>query len=406
MVYVLDLGTSKVACLAAKADADGNVHFMGFAEEPCKGLSRGVVTDLDAAAEAVQLAVRRVRTMADEEPGPLTVNINGSHLDGTNAQGFVPIYPKSRPITREDVLHVINHSRQLLPSPDREQIQALPREFRLDGQKGIQKPVGMNGGRLEVVTHIVTAQTTHIQNIDKAVGMAGFKVKELIASPLASAAGVATDQELDLGCAVIDIGAGTTSVAVFVGGAIAFTSVIPVGSAAISSDLSKLLKTTPDEAESLKLRFGGALAAMAAPEETVEVLQLGQTQSRHLARKVLCEIIESRVREVAMLVRQQIEKSGLIASLPSGLILTGGGSQLPGITRLFESVIKHMNVRTAQPEAPGQFEKQLADPRLAVAVGLAKNSLEMDEEDISPASGMEHLRVKIRTLKALFSSKI
>lgn len=392
--------------MAAKPNDEGGFSVEGVAEGPCKGLQRGVVCDLDEAARSVDDVVRKLRGIVGEVGSSFVVNVNGSHLEGQNAQGFVPIYPRTRQITREDVLHVINHSRQLMPSPEREQVLAIPREFRVDGQKGVSKPIGMSGGRLEVVTHIVTAQTTHLQNIEKVLQMTGNKVEQIVAQPIASGLGVATQQEMDLGCAVVDIGGGTTSVAVFANGAIAYSSVIPVGSQAVTSDLSKLLKTAPEEAERLKVEHGSAMSARVADDETVEVVQLGQTGPRHLQRRVLCEIIESRVKEIALLVKQQIEKSGLNGVLPGGVILTGGGCQLPDTVALFEQVLKHMAGRIGVPQVGGALAKQVARPTMAAVAGLAAYVLASEDEEIAPASGIESWKVKIRTLKALFSNRI
>ncbi len=406
MIYTLDIGSSKVCCVAAEAGPEGEVLIAAIAESPCKGVTKGIVSDLDLTSEAIGAAVRGARTKTGQQVDKLFVSVSGAHLEGRNAQGYVPIVPKSRPISREDVLSVINHSRQMIETTDREQLQAIPREFRVDGQRGIGKPIGLNGSRLEVVTHIISGQTAHLQNIDRAVTMAGFKVTELVSGPLASGLGVANEDDAGHGVAVVDLGAQTTSVAIFVDGAIAHSAVIPLGGAHVTADLHKLLKTSPEEAERLKKQHGGALSNRVPTGDSIEVLQLGQTKHRFMERRVLCEIIECRMKEIAALVQAEIDKGGYQGLLPAGILLTGGGSQLGDVPALFESVMKHVKVRTAPARAFGPAMLEACRPEAAVAVGLANFALEPDDEEFAPASGFESLRVKIRSLKAIFSTKI
>jgi cell division protein FtsA len=405
LVTVLDLGSTKAVCLAAKQDEEGLLQVKGLATEPTKGVRRGVVTDLEETAAAADAVVRRAQQMSGEDAGSLIVGISGTHLEGVSSQGFVPIYPRSRSITREDVLQVVNHSRQMILPPDREQIQAIPREFRVDGQRDIRRPVGMNGGRLEVVTYIVTGQITQVQNIEKALSMFGRKVDQMVVLGLASGLGVLTQEEIEMNAAVVDIGGGATDIGIFANGSILHTACLPLGGHLVTSDLSKLLKTSPEEAERLKIGHGCSLARLVSEADSVDVLQLGQTHARPLQRRVLCEIIESRMREIAQMVKQQIEKSGLVGMLPGGVVLTGGGSMLPGSDKLFEDVLKHVRVRTAEPNLSGSFS--VAEPcgGLAAAVGLARFALQCGEDDLGPASGAGSWKERIRGIKALFGSK-
>lgn len=405
MTYFLDLGTTKVACLAAELGEHGEVKAKAAASAPCRGLNRSVVTDLDLTAEAIDDVIRRVRASTGEAPSSLVVNVSGTHLESINVQGFVPIFPHSRMITREDVLHVINHSRQVLPAPDREQIQAIPREFRVDGVRGIQKPIGLSGGRLEVVTHIITASSPVVQNIEKAVQIAGYKVDQIVAQPLASGLSVTTEEDRELGTIVADIGGGCTTLAVFHGGSMAYSAVIPIGGGHITSDLSKLLKASPEEAERLKLGYGSAMSVMGDGKGSVEVLQIGQSHPRHLDRRVLCEIVESRAREIAMMIGQHVERSGLSGLLPGGLIVTGGTSLLSGLPELFESVLPHTQVRVAKPRITGTYAGNVNRPDWAGAVGMAKSVLEQSDDVIQPASNSESWKSKFRTLKAMFSTR-
>ena len=404
MVSVLDLGSTKAVCLAAEPDGTGGFEVRGIASAECRGLRRGVVSDLEETASSIENVVRRVQQMAGEDIHTLVVCISGTHVEGLNAQGFVPIYPRSRVIQREDVLQVINHSRQLMISPDREQIQALPREFRIDGQRGIRRPIGMNGSKLEVVTYIVTGQTTHIQNIEKAVSMAGKRVEQMVIQPLASGLGVLNEEEMDLGTAVVDIGGGTTDVGVFTGGSIAFSATVPVAGLLVTSDLSKLLKTTPEEAERLKLESGNALPKLVDDEESVNVMQLGQTQCRPLQRRVLVEIIESRMRELAMMVKQQIEKSGMMGMLPGGIVLTGGGSLLPGTEKLFSEILKNSRVRPATPHLDGPHSPTLNQPGMATVAGLARFAIQFADDELAPAES-GNWKDRIRTFWSSLSKQ-
>jgi cell division protein FtsA len=401
LVTALDLGSTKVTCLAATGEGPDGFTIKAVATSPCKGVRRGVLADLEETSRSIDAAVRRVQQDLGQEVPSLIVGVAGSHIEGINAQGMKPIVPRSRHITHQDVLEVINHSRSVVLPPDREQIQALPRGFKVDGQRDVQKPIGMSGSKLEVETYIVTGQTTAVQNLERAVGMAGKKVEQMVLVPLASGVAVLTQEELDLGAAVVDIGGGTTDVAVFTNGSIAFSASLPVGSTLVTSDLNKLLKTSPEEAERLKLAYGGSMAKLISDRETVEVMQLGQTQARPMQRRVLCEIIESRMREVAVMVKQQIEKSGLYSMLPGGVVLTGGGSLMPGTDKLFEDVLKHLRVRVAEPELPSKFPRQTG---ISAAVGIARFSLQCYDE-IAPAAGQTAWKDRVRSLFSMLSGR-
>lgn len=404
-ITVLDLGNTCVRCMSASEDGLGGLQAVAQAAVDCKGLKRGMVVDLEETARAVDAACRGLEHKTGVPSGPLVVAIGGRHVEGQNAQGFVPIYPRSRLVTREDVLQVINHSRQLMMPPDREQIQALPREFRIDGQRGIQHPIGMNGSKLEVITYIVTGQSTHIQNVERAVTMAGRKVDQMVLKPLAAGMGTLTREQMDLGAAVVDIGGGATDVGVFVGGSIAHSGSVPIGAELVTSDLSKLLKTSPEEAERLKVYHGMVPASSVGEKETVDVMQLGQSRPRPMQRRVLCEIIESRMRELAGMVRRHIEQSGYYGVLPAGVVLTGGGSLLAGTDKLFEDVLKHLRVAVVAPQMKGLQGSTRERQGMAVSLGLARFSLECAENELAPASGIASWKDRIRTFWSLRSGR-
>lgn len=402
LVAVLDLGSTKTVCLVAAQGDDGDVQVKAVGIAESKGVSKGVVTDLEEAARSVDAAIRNAQADFAGPYDDLVVSVSGAHIEAANSQGLVMIYPPSRSITREDVLQVINHSRQHVLPPDRSLIQSIPREFRIDGQKGIQKPIGMSGSKLEAITYLVSGLTTQLQNTEKAIEATGRKVEQLVLGSLASGLGVLTPEEIELGAAVVDIGGGKTDLGIFENGSIAYSATLPIGSGHVSSDISKLLKTSPEEAERLKRAHGAALGKLAGEKESVDVLQLGQTHARPLQRKVLCEIAESRMRETATMVWQQIERAGKSGLLPGGVVLTGGGSALPGTDRLFADVLKHTRVRVAEPHPSAGTNDAYG---LATALGLARFAIQCFEDELAPASGDSGIRERIRTLWSLISGK-
>ena len=384
LVAVLDLGSTKVTCLVASAEGADGMAVHAVASTPCRGMRKGQVSDLAEVTRAIATVLSTVQSQVEAEFDVLVVGITGSHLEGINSQGMKPVFPPGRKITHQDVLEVINHSREISLGSDREQIQALPREFRVDGQRNVQKPVGVSGSKIEVFTYIISGQTSSLQNIERAVSDAGKRVEQMVIQPLAAGIGVLTHEEMELGVAVVDIGGGTTDLAIFINGSIAYSASIPLGSASVTSDLSTLLKTSPEEAERLKLQSGHASAKMVDEKESIEVQQLGQPVGRPMQRRVLCEIIESRMREIASLVGKELEKSPFGTALPGGVTLTGGGSALPGTDKLFESTLPRYRFRVAEPKLSKKFEPQ---PGLAVAVGLASFTIQCFDE-FSPAEGV------------------
>ena len=384
-------------------DRDGELTVAAYAEVPCHGVVKGVVQHVEEVARAIGEVTTKVRSMIGGVGGEeYVVNINGLHLDGTNSPGLVPIVPKGRPISRDDIFQVLNHSRAVLPPADREFLQTIPREFRVDGQKNILRPLGMIGSRLEVVTHVITGKSQHIQSIEKAVTMAGCRVAELVPQPIASALGTLTERQVDEGTVVVDLGAGTTSVAIFSGGAIAYSAVLPVGSEHITSDLSNLLKVSAEEADRLKVKHGCCYAQMLTDEEFVEVHQVGATKVRYLQRKVLAEIIESRVREILVLVRNHIDRSGLRGALPGGIVFVGAGAKLLGVRQLSEQVITNM---PAYLGAPVATSKEFGGPEHVAALGLAKFRLGGDEEGYAAVTPIDQIKAGFKNLKSLFAFK-
>jgi cell division protein FtsA len=399
-VAVLDIGSSKITCLVATRGRDGDVEVLAGATVPSAGISRGVITDPDVASGPILEAVSRVAHELDEEIAALLVSVNGTHLRGHSAQGLKPIVPKGRLISRQDVLEVINHSRSI-EEPEREQFQVLPREFKVDGTQDVHEPIGIAGGRLEVLSYIATGESRYLRSVEQALQKVGLTVDQMVLAPLASGIGVLTQDEMESGCAVVDIGEGTTGVGVFHKGSLAYAAVVPVGSGHVSKDISLLVKTSPEEAERLKIAGGCALAKLVDPDLSVDVTQLGQTQTRPFQANKLSEIIESRMREIAKMVKRELEASGLRNMLASGVILTGGGSALKGSEALFDQVLGSTRVRLAEPTNNGSLQVTRQD---AVAIGLARFAIQCYNE-VEPADGLMDWKGKVKSLFSLISGR-
>lgn len=394
-IFTLDLGSSKVALLAATLDDAGRLNVQEAGVAPNRGITRGVITDLDLTREAISEAVSAIRSYGT--PEEVVVNLGGTQLEGINSQGFHPIVPAGRTITSADALAVVNHSRQVRPEPDREQIAAIPREFKVDGQSGVSRPIGLSGSRLEVTTHIITAPIANMRNLQTVIEGIGLRVADIVPNPVAAGLGFLSAEDRQNGAAVVDIGASTTTLSIYRGGGLAYCVVLPLGSGSVTADLTKLLKMAPEEADQLKRKHGRAVNVKAGDESTVEVRQIGQSQPRHLHRRVLFEIIESRMSEITRMVAQHLDRSGMKGMLPGGVVVTGGGSLLPGTPQLFGAIMREPNARLGTPKVEGPAALRASGPEWSVAVGMAAYVLQGQDSDIEPANGLDHWKERIRT---------
>jgi cell division protein FtsA len=402
---VLDVGSTKVTCLVAEPAAGDGVSVVAVGTASCTGVKRGVVTDVDATAEAIAAAVAQVEGKLASEVNDFYVSINGGHVVGSVARGMVPILPKTRQITREDVLHVLNHSRQVPVPESDELLHTMPREFVIDDEHGIHQPVGRSGGRLEVSTYVLTGKRDAIGPLEQAVGLAGKRVGQLIAGPLASGMGVLSPQDIEFGSVCIDIGGGKTDVAVFAEGSLIYCTCVPIGGGLVTSDIAHLVRTSTETAETLKLTKGGALAKLVEGGDSVDVMQLGQIEARPMQRKVLCEIIESRMREIAKHIKEALEASGQ-KRFANGISLTGGGSLLPGTAELFEGILGAGPVRAGRPvqPLPAMPVNAPSSASFSAAVGLARFAFDSFEDELAPASGGTW-QSKVRSLWSMFAAK-
>jgi cell division protein FtsA len=367
LVVALDIGTSKVACLAAEVAADGRLEILGMGSHESRGLKKGVVVNIEATVAAIQRALEEAELMADCKITAAYVGIAGSHIRSFNSTGMVAV--KDREVGALDVERAVETARAVNIPTDQQILHVLRQEFIIDGQEDVREPIGMSGVRLEVKVHIVTGAVSAAQNIIKCVRRCGIEVKDLILQPLASARAVLSEDEKELGVCLLDIGGGTTDVAVFTHGAIRHTAVVPIAGDQITNDIAMALRTPTGEAENLKIRHGVALRQLADPNQMLEVPGIGERGVRTLSRQTLAEVIEPRVEELYSLVQQVLRESGFEELLSSGVVLTGGSAVMQGMVELGEEIF-HMPVRIGLPRYAGGLAEVVRAPRYATAVGL------------------------------------
>ncbi len=367
LVVALDIGTSKVACLAADLGPDGRLEILGMGSHESKGLKKGVVVNIEATVAAIQRALEEAELMADCKIASAYVGIAGSHIRSFNSTGMVAV--KEREVGPLDVDRAIETARAVNIPTDQQILHVLRQEFIIDGQEDVREPIGMSGVRLEVKVHIVTGAVSAAQNIIKCVRRCGIEVSDLILQPLASSRAVLAEDEKDLGVCLLDIGGGTTDIAIFTHGAIRHTAVIPVAGDQITNDIAMALRTPTSDAEAIKIRHGVALRQLADPNQTIEVPGIGERGARTMSRQTLAEVIEPRVEELYSLVQQVLRDSGYEELLSSGIVLTGGSSVMQGMVELGEEIF-HMPVRIGVPRYAGGLAEVVRTPRYATAVGL------------------------------------
>ena len=385
LIIGLDIGTSKVAALVAEPGADGALEILGMGSHESKGLKKGVVVNIEATVSAIQRALEEAELMADCKIQSVFTGIAGSHIRSFNSTGMVAI--KDREVSAIDVERVIETAKAVNIPTDQQILHVLRQEFIIDGQEDVRDPLGMSAVRLEVKVHIVTGAVSAAQNIVKCVRRCGLEVNDLILQPLASSRAVLSDDEKDLGVCLIDIGGGTTDIAVFTHGAIRHTAVIPIAGDQITSDIAMALRTPTADAESIKVRHGVALRQLADPNEMIEVPGIGERAPRVMSRQTLAEVIEPRVEELFSLVQQVLRESGFEELLSSGVVLTGGSSVMQGMVELGEEIF-HMPVRVGVPKYSGGLAEVVRNPRYATAVGLLLEGVsQMQQGQMSRQSG-------------------
>jgi len=373
----LDIGTSKVVAIVGEIKTDGALEIIGIGSHPSRGLKKGVVVNIESTVQSIQRAVEEAELMAGCEIHSVYAGIAGSHVRSINSHGIVAI--KDKEVVQGDVERVIDAAKAVAIPADQKILHVLPQEYIIDSQEGIRDPIGMSGVRLEAKVHIVTGADSAAQNIVKCVQRCGLAVDDIVLEQLASSYAVLTEDEKDLGVCVVDIGGGTTDIAVFGGGAIRHTAVIPIAGDQVTNDIAVSMRTPTQYAEDIKIKYACALSQLANPDETIEVPSVGDRPPRRLARQTLAEIVEPRYEELFGLVRDELRRAGLEESVATGIVLTGGSAKMEGAVELAEEVF-HMPVRLGVPQYVSGLVDVVSNPIHATGVGLllyAKSNLDM-----------------------------
>jgi cell division protein FtsA len=368
LVVGLDIGTTKICAIVGSLNDEG-LDIVGIGTSPSKGLRKGVVINIESTVEAIRKALQEAELMAGCEIKSVFAGIAGGHIKGFNSQGVIAI--KNREVNNDDIRRVIDAAKAIAIPMDREVIHILPQEFIIDDQDGIKEPLGMSGVRLEAKVHIVTGAVASAQNIIKSCNRGGVDVADIVLEQLASSEAVLSPDEKELGVALIDIGGGTTDIAIFVDGAIKHTSVLSLGGNHLTNDIAVGLRTPMADAEKIKQRFGCCLTSMVGKDETIEVPSVGGREPRVLSRQLLAEILEPRVEEIFTLVNREIVKSGYEDLIASGVVITGGTCILPGMPELAEQIF-NLPVRRGVPQDIGGLTDVVNSPVYATGVGLVK----------------------------------
>jgi cell division protein FtsA len=366
----LDIGTKKVTAIIGEITEERKVEVIGIGTADSKGLRKGVVVNLDVTSAAIKKAQEEAELMAGVEIGSAFVGISGAHIKSFNSRGVIAVSGKNREISRDDIRRVIEQSKAVAIPPDREIIHVIPQEFVVDEQDGIRDPLGMNGIKLEVNVHIVTGAITLVQNLRTCIERSGINIEQIVLSQIATSTSVLTHDEKELGVGLIDIGAGTTEVAIFERGSLWYTSIIPLGGDNFTNDIAVGLRTPIPDAEKIKKKFGCVSAPVMDEQETLEVPSVGRGRKpRVLSRQLLADIIQPRAEEIFRLVDNDIKRMGYEKSLNSGMVLTGGTSLLEGMEEVAEEIFD-LPVRRGDPTGVGGLMDRVATPDFATAVGL------------------------------------
>lgn len=363
----LDIGTTKICCIIAELSPTGNIEIIGLGQSPSRGLRKGVVINIDSTVESIKIAVEEAELMAGCEIESVFVGIAGGHIKSLNSHGIIAV--KNKEIIQSDVDRVIEAAKAIAIPLDREVIHVLPQEFIVDSQDGIKTPLGMAGVRLEAKVHIVTAAVTSAQNIVKCVNKAGLGVNDIVLEQLASSEAAVSNDERELGVALIDIGGGTSDLAIFYQGAIKHTSVLAIAGAQITNDIAIGLRTPNQEAEKIKHAHGCALASMVNANDQIEVSSVGGRSARAVSHQILSEIIEARTKEMFEILNNEIETAGYKDMISSGVVLTGGTACLRGIAELGEEIFQ-VPVRIGLPTGMGGLIDVVDSPVFATSAGL------------------------------------
>ncbi len=367
LIIGLDIGTSKIVTLVAELLPEGTIKVIGLGQHASRGLKKGVVVNIDSTMQAIQRSLEEAELMADCKINTVFTGIAGSHVKSLNSHGMVKI--KDSEVTQMDVDRVVETARAIALPADQQILHILTQEFIIDGQDDVREPLGMSGMKLEVKVHIVTGAVAAAQNIVKCIKRSGLEVNDLILQPLASSVAVLTEDEKELGVCLVDIGGGTTDIAVFKSGSIRHTAVIGIAGDQVTNDIAVAFRTPTQSAEDIKVKYGCALRQLADPREMVEVPGVDGREARQLSLQTLAEVVEPRIVELYELVLQELRRSGMEEMIASGIVITGGSSMMRGMIELGEEIF-HMPVRNGMPRYVGGLSEVVSNPRYATGVGL------------------------------------
>ncbi|TDJ28325.1 MAG: cell division protein FtsA [Gammaproteobacteria bacterium] len=399
LIVGLDIGTSKVVTVVGELAAQNTVEIIGIGSHPSRGLKRGVVVNIESTVQSIQRSVEEAELMAGCEIHTVYTGIAGSHVRSLNSHGIVAIRDKE--VTSSDVDRVIDAARAVAIPANQRILHVLPQEFLIDSQEGIREPVGMSGIRLEAKVHLVTGAISAAQNIVKCVQRCGLEVEDMVLEQLASSYSVLTEDEKELGICLVDTGGGTTDIAVFRGGAIQHTAVIPIAGDQVTNDIAVSLRTPTQYAEEIKIKYACALSQLANPDETIEVPSVGDRPPRRLARQTLAEVVEPRYEELFSLVHDELTRAGFAELIAAGIVLTGGTAKMEGAVELAEEIF-HVPVRLGIPQYVEGLADVVRNPIYATAVGLLLYGKEAAEVQAGAAAAKAGVFGGIKRMKAWF----
>ena len=367
MIVGLDIGTSKVVAIVGEMTADGSLEVVGIGSHPARGMKKGVVVNIESTVQSIQRAVEEAELMAGCQIHSVYAGIAGSHIKGMNSHGIVAI--RDREVVRGDMDRVIDAAQAVAIPADQKVLHILPQEYIIDEQEGVKEPLGMSGVRLEAKVHVVTCAANAAQNIEKCIRRCGLEVDDIILEQLASSYAVITEDEKELGVCMVDIGGGTTDIAVFVDGSIRHTAVIPIAGDQVTNDIAMALRTPTQNAEEIKIKYACALTQLSGPEQTIKVPSVGDRPPRDLSRQALAEVVEPRYEELFTLIQAELRRSGFEDLVAAGIVLTGGTSKMEGVVDLAEEIF-HMPVRLAIPQGVDGLLDIVRNPIYSTGVGL------------------------------------
>lgn len=382
LIVGLDIGTSKVVAIVGAVNEDGGLEIVGIGSHPSRGLKKGVVVNIESTVQSIQRAVEEAELMAGCQIHSVTAGIAGNHIRSLNSHGIVAI--RDREVYAADLERVIDAAQAVAIPADQKVLHILPQEYVIDSQEGIQKPLGMSGVRLEAKVHLVTCAVNAAQNIEKCIRRCGLEVDDIVLEQLASSYAVLTDDERELGVCLVDIGGGTTDIAIFTEGAIRHTGVIPIAGDQVTNDIAMALRTPTQNAEEIKIKYACALTQLASAGETIKVPSVGERPPRDLSRQALAEVVEPRYDELFTLVQAELRRSGYEDLIAAGIVLTGGTSKMEGVVELAEEIF-HAPVRIGSPQDVTGLSDIVRNPIFATGVGLLQYALKQQELGLQKA---------------------